>query len=179
MLQSLKKFLQFNPYADAVPLYEAIVKWSRQKVFFQDWGVPDTLDGRFEMISLHMFVVLHRLKDEKHYEAFSQQLFDLFFADMDQCLREMGVGDTGIGVRIKHMAQSFYGRLKTYEAALVSESEMRDALTRNVYGTEPKVPLDKVKKIKEYLTKAMKCAEKNAMDEVIKGQLEIEYIYAT
>lgn len=175
VLRIIKKLLQHNPYADVVPLYESIVKWSRQKVFYEELGVPDTLDGRFEMISLHMFAVLHRLKNENQCETFSQQLFDLFFADMDQCLREMGVGDTGIGTRIKQMAQGFYGRLKSYEESVALEELLLDALRRNVYGTVLTVDQGHLRGIEKYLTKTMNCLEKSDIEDVVSGQIGIEF----
>ena len=77
-------------------LYAGVVKQARQSLFYADYGVPDSLDGRFEMIALHAFLLLHRLKsDNPEAAALSQAVYDVFFADMDQCLREMGAGDLG------------------------------------------------------------------------------------
>jgi len=120
----------------AAASYRAIVSQARQPAFYAAYGVPDSVDGRFEMIALHMFAVLHRLKPEPAAAGFSQDLFDIMFADMDRSLREMGVGDLGVGRRIKAMAQGLYGRMAAYEAGLAAgDDELAAALRRNVYGT--------------------------------------------
>jgi cytochrome b pre-mRNA-processing protein 3 len=123
----------------AVALYRQIVAQARQPVFYRDHAVPDTLDGRFDMIVLHAFLVMRRLKQIAGPEAqkVSQDLFDLLFADMDSNLREIGVGDLGVGKRVKKMAQAFYGRVEAYEAGLgaVDPAVLEQALARNLYGT--------------------------------------------
>ena len=118
-------------------LYRQIVEQARQQVFYRDLGVPDNLDGRFELIALHAFLILHRLKQDHPQGAeLSQSLHDLFFADMDQSLREMGAGDIGVGKRIKRMVQGFHGRVRAYDDGLGGDSgQLEDALRRNLYGT--------------------------------------------
>ncbi|MBM3519635.1 MAG: ubiquinol-cytochrome C chaperone, partial [Alphaproteobacteria bacterium] len=73
------------------PVYEAIVAAARHPIPYREWGIPDTIDGRFDMAVLHLFLVLDRLKGED--ESFRQALTDTFFGDMDRSLRESGVGD--------------------------------------------------------------------------------------
>lgn len=120
----------------AAALYRTIVVQARQPAFYATYGVPDTLDGRFEMISLHMFFVLHRLKEDAEARQLSQDLFDMMFGDMDRCLREMGVGDLGVGRRVRAMAEGLYGRMAAYEAGLAADDEvLAAALRRNLYGT--------------------------------------------
>lgn len=94
------------------------------------------------MISLHSFLVMRRLKkDDEDLQLLSQAVFDHMFADMDQSLREIGVGDLGVGKRIKEMAKVFYGRIVAYETALDGgEESLEAALTRNHYGTLEKGP---------------------------------------
>lgn len=89
------------------------------------------------MISLHSFLVMRRLKkDDEDLQLLSQAVFDHMFADMDQSLREIGVGDLGVGKRIKEMAKVFYGRIVAYETALDGgEESLEAALMRNHYGT--------------------------------------------
>jgi cytochrome b pre-mRNA-processing protein 3 len=117
--------------------YALIVARARAPVFFIEWGVPDTLDGRFELIALHTFLVLNRLKSDRPATAeFAQQLFDTMFADLDRGLREMGASDIGVGRRVKDMAKGFYGRIVAYERGLATGGESLDeALRRNLYGT--------------------------------------------
>src|SRR5690606_20048909 len=93
-------------------IYSAIVAQSRRETFYPQWGVPDTLTGRFDMISLHAALVFRRLRShEKQTKEFSQNVFDCFFKDMDRSLREMGVGDLSVGKRIEKMGSLFYGML--------------------------------------------------------------------
>jgi len=113
-------------------LYEAIVAAARHPFPYAEWGVPDSLDGRFDMISLHLFLVLDRLKGEA--QEFRQALVDEFFLDMDRSLREMGVGDLSVGKKVRKMAESFYGRVRAYsEATAEGRDKLMAALERNVY----------------------------------------------
>jgi cytochrome b pre-mRNA-processing protein 3 len=114
-------------------LYAAIVEESRAADFYERWGVPDTLDGRFEVVCLHAFLVLRRLKGSD--ADFAQTLFDLMFQDFDRNLREMGAGDLGVGRHVKAMAQAFYGRIRAYERGLDGAEDLGEALKRNLYGT--------------------------------------------
>jgi cytochrome b pre-mRNA-processing protein 3 len=116
-------------------LYGAIVAQSRNPVFYREHGVPDTVDGRFEMIVLHVFLVLHRLKEEAEGERqLGQELFDLLFLDFDRALRELGVADTKVPKKIREMGQAFYGRVKAYDEALAAGEgrALEEALARNV-----------------------------------------------
>ena len=117
--------------------YRRVVEQARQTVFFANYGVPDTLDGRFELICLHTFLYLHRLKEDRPQASlFCQSLFDRMFADFDRSLREMGVGDLSVGKHVKRMARAFYGRILSYEAGLASgDSALAIALARNVFAT--------------------------------------------
>jgi cytochrome b pre-mRNA-processing protein 3 len=110
---SLASLFRRNRHRDAaLRLYHAIVAQARAPVFFAGFGVPDTFDGRFELIALHGYLVLNRLKAEGPRMAeLAQELFDVMFADFDRGLREMGVGDLGVGRQVKTMAQAFYGRI--------------------------------------------------------------------
>jgi cytochrome b pre-mRNA-processing protein 3 len=117
--------------------YQRIVDQARQPVFFTEHGVPDTVDGRFELICLHAFLYLHRLKSERpDASRFCQCFFDRMFADFDRSLREMGVGDLSVGKHVKRMARAFYGRVLSYEAGLAGDdSVLAAALVHNLFGT--------------------------------------------
>jgi cytochrome b pre-mRNA-processing protein 3 len=128
-----------GPEAAATDLYRAVVEQARQPAFYTQCGVPDSVDGRFDLIVLHAFLLFRRLKDEgAPGEAVSQAVFDTMMADMDVNLREMGVGDLGVGKRIKKMANAFYGRLKVYDRELDPATQTDDglatALRRNLWG---------------------------------------------
>ena len=115
------------------PFYRKIVEQGRNPAFYENLSVPDTLEGRFDCISLHMALVLMVLKERQNQE-FSQSLFDLFFADVDRNLREIGVGDLSVGRQVKKLASNFYGILQTYEDNFFQESLLSKSLVKNLYG---------------------------------------------
>lgn len=133
----LKRFFSRSRPSNPVrSVYEAIVARARQPELYTAAGVPDTVDGRYDMIVLHADVVMVHLQggDEQD-KAFAQELIDEFFRDMDRSLREMGVGDMGIGKRVKKMATVYYGRANAYaEARLAGRGQLVTALLRNVYA---------------------------------------------
>ena len=118
--------------------YRAIVVAARQPGLYVRGAVPDTMSGRYDMIVLHLWLVLARLKEERTEETdeFSRLLTERMFADMDGNLRELGVADTGVARRIRHMAEAFFGRLRAYDAAAGDPQALRRALARNVLGDE-------------------------------------------
>ena len=125
----------------AADLYLDIVAQARQPAFYRSLAVPDTLDGRFDMIVLHAFLVLRHLRTRgPEAEALSQVLFDYLLSDMDQSLRESGVGDLSVGKHVKRMAKAFYGRAAAYGRALDGTADgetVQDALARNLYRSSP------------------------------------------
>jgi cytochrome b pre-mRNA-processing protein 3 len=120
----------------ALCAFERIVERARDPYFHTVLGVPDTLDGRFELLALHAFLVLNRLRhDHADTGPFAQALFDAMFADFDRAWREMGVADLGVGRRVKAMARGFYGRIAAYGRGLADPPALPPALRRNLYGT--------------------------------------------
>ena len=128
----------------AEALYPEIAAASRQPVFYTAYAVPDTVEGRFDILSLHVIAVLERIRPHDPKGQFGQALFDVMVSNLDASLREMGVGDTRVGKRVRVLAEMFYGRAKAYRAALISEveDELTQAVGRNVYGDEaaPQAP---------------------------------------
>ena len=122
--------------AAADKLYAAAVARARDPVFYARLGVPDTPEGRFEMIALHGFAIMRRLKSAGAPGAqLSQDVFDALFADLDRNLREMGVGDLAVGKRIKRLATQFFGRVLAYEQGLAAgEAALSEVLARNIYA---------------------------------------------
>jgi cytochrome b pre-mRNA-processing protein 3 len=125
-----------DPNAEvAAALYAAIVAQARRPGFYAGGGVPDSVDGRFEMIVLHSYLVLSRLRQAGEAgKDLAQSLVDALFADLDASLREMGAGDLGVGKRVKRMATAFYGRVAAYEEG-EKAGTMGEALRRNLFGT--------------------------------------------
>lgn len=159
----------------AVDLYAEIVRQSRIPAFYEDAAVPDTVDGRFEMISLHAFLIMRQLKGGgDKAQKLSQALFDEMFADMDQSLREIGIGDLSIGKHIKKMAKAFYGRVAAYDSALDGEGEesLEEALRRNHYGTVDEVPEEAVAALARYLRSADQRLAGQGVDMLMKGNAD-------
>lgn len=122
-------------------VYGAIVAAARHPKFYAEWGVPDTVDGRYDMIVLHAVLVLDRLASEgEEAQGFSQALTDEVFADMDRSLREMGVGDISVGKKVRRMAEVFYGRAQAYTPPVraADAEELARAIYRNIHvGSGP------------------------------------------
>ena len=116
-------------------LYGAVVRQARLTVFYRDLAVPDTLDGRFDLIVLHLYLIANRLKGAgETARQLQQRLMEIFFADMDQSLREIGIGDLSVGKRVGEMADAAYGRIAVYDEAVQGgEQAVAAALSRNVY----------------------------------------------
>jgi len=123
----------------AEQLYAAASSHSRSVALFSALGVPDTLDGRFDALCLHVVLLLRRLGRENTPAgaALIQGVYDAMFADMDRTLRELGVGDLGVGKRVRQMAEGLMGRVKAYGEALDSDNDqlLGLALRRNLFGT--------------------------------------------
>lgn len=150
---SLKSFLSPSPFqAEARAAYLSVVAQSRNPIFYTEYGVPDTLDGRFDLIVLHMFLVMHRLRNEKAGE-FIRAFQETFFADMDRSIREMGVSDTGVGKRIKKMSEAFFGRIRAYEESLSDKETLKVSLMRNLYRSDA-TPNHYAQKMAGYLLQA-------------------------
>lgn len=121
----------------AARLHQALVAQARAPALYGPGRVPDTVEGRFEAITLHVALVLRRLRDEADplAGALAQSLFDVLIDDLDAGLREIGVGDLVVGKKMRKMGAAFYGRAKAYDAALVSDEPqaLTLALRRNLF----------------------------------------------
>jgi cytochrome b pre-mRNA-processing protein 3 len=118
-------------------IYGMIVTQAREPLFYRDLGVPDTVNGRFDLLVLHLWMVLRRLKPMAGGVDLSQALFDRFCDDMDANLREMGVGDLTVPKRMQAFGEAFYGRAAAYDLALTAGAEpLAQALCRNILDGE-------------------------------------------
>ena len=152
--------------------YERVVEQARKPVFFAAYGVPDTLNGRFELICLHAFLYLHRLKaDWPHSSEVSQAFFDAMFADLDRALREMGTGDLSVGKQVKRMARGFYGRIRAYQEGVEREdSALASALERNLFGTV-RGSAPRISAMAEYVRVTVRELARQHLPELIRGQV--------
>ena len=152
-------------------LYRIIVEQSRDPRFYADMRAPDTVEGRFEVLAIHMYAVLRRLKGHgKPSDQFAQTLFDVYFKNMDDSLRELGVGDMSIGRKIRTMAESFYGRVGAYEKSFETEDweALRDAVARNVYE-DPNA--GQASDLADYLRRTVAHIDAISLDDIFGGAL--------
>lgn len=127
VLTLLRRALDRPEKKQAQMAYLAIVAQARRPEFYERMGVPDTAEGRFELIILHLFLVTRRFGAQ---HPFSRLLIEAMISDLDRSLREMGVGDTGIGRRVKKLARALYGRLRNYEEAAAKGAFSQEASLR-------------------------------------------------
>src|ERR1700745_2276805 len=114
-------------------IYGMIVTQAREPLFYRDLGVPDTVNGRFDLLVLHLWMVLRRLGAVEGGAGLCQALFDRFCDDMDANLREMGVGDLVVPKRMQAFGEAFYGRTAAYDLALTEGAEpLAQALCKNI-----------------------------------------------
>src|SRR5260221_2829018 len=119
--------------------YGMVVAQARLACFYGEYAVADTVNGRFDLLVLHLAAVLDRLGEGAELRELGQALFDRFCQDMDHNLREMGIGDLSVPKEMQRMGEAFYGRAQAYKAALVASAQdaLVEALTRNIYGGGP------------------------------------------
>lgn len=136
-------FKRKKPYEQqAWDVFDTIQKQSRKPEFYTDLGVPDTTEGRFDVLVLHMFMVMENLKANEAGQEFSQELFDVAFQNIDQGYREIGVGDMGIPKRMKKLMLGFNGRVHAYHESLDQNNDQafKEALERNLYYSADETP---------------------------------------
>ncbi len=157
--------------AQAERLYAVLAAQARLPIFFVEFGVPDTVDGRFDLLSLHVALAIDRLKQEPDGVALSQSLFDAMFRHLDLALREMGVQDLGVGRRIKIMAEGFHGRGLALREAMQSDRASLDAvLARNVFGVASPDPTA-IARLASYVRKLAETLAQTARAEVLVGKM--------
>ncbi|QPF82144.1 ubiquinol-cytochrome C chaperone [Bradyrhizobium genosp. L] len=134
-------------------IYGMIVTQAREPLFYRDLGVPDTVNGRFDLLLMHLWLVLRRLKSAEAGAELSQALFDHFCTDMDDNLREMGVSDQGVPKRMKAFGEAFYGRTAAYDLALTDSDEaLAVAFCKNILNGQD---LNKARELALYAKRAM------------------------
>ena len=169
-----KKFLgYFRDKTPAYALYSKLVEAARHPSFYEDYGVDDSVDGRFDMILLHMFLVINRLdKAEAPIGYLSRDIQEAMVADMDRSLREMGVGDMMVGKQVKFMGKAWFGRQEGYLAALNGDrmaANLQEALHRNVYRGAGGVKATASAALKDYTLAAIKVLDSSEDDAILKA----------
>ncbi|MGH7017761.1 MAG: ubiquinol-cytochrome C chaperone family protein, partial [Caulobacteraceae bacterium] len=114
-------------------LHDRAVAQARSPGIYASLGAPDTVEGRFEVLTAHLILLVERLSPDE--PQASQELFDIFVGDLDGALREMGVGDLAVPRRMKRLAEIFYGRAAAYRrafAGLPLADELKALLGRTI-----------------------------------------------
>ena len=154
-------------------LYGMIVAQARLPVFYRDYSVADTVNGRFDLIVLHLALVLNRMTEGGQLHSLGQGIFDRFCEDMDHNLREMGIGDLKVPKEMKRMGEAFYGRSQAYLAAIAAGDNRRaliSALARNIYGGAPSA-LDAAPRLAAYMLEAVRDLKNQDMAAFAASQL--------
>jgi cytochrome b pre-mRNA-processing protein 3 len=149
-------------------IYGMIVTQAREPLFYRDLAVPDTVNGRFDLLVLHLWMVLRRLKLVPDGARLFQALFDRFCEDMDGNLREMGVGDLTVPKRMQAFGEAFYGRAAAYDLALSEGVEaLAQALGRNIFDG---ADIDNARRLAAYAEAAIACVS-NLDDATVQAAL--------
>lgn len=164
----LARLFRSNPAKSAGrKLYAAVTAQARRPAFYADLGVPDTVEGRFELYNLHVVLLLNRLRGQgaMAHEA-SQELFDTYVSGLDDALREMGVGDISVGKKMRRLGEAIYGRVKTFDAAMAGAEPLEAVVERTVYAgrPDPSAPV-----LAAYLRRGVEALAAQSLDDVLDG----------
>ena len=155
-------------------LYDVIVARAREIVFYRDWGVPDTVDGRFDNILCHVALTIGRLQSaEPGGIQLAQTLFDVMFKDMDLNLREIGVGDLAVRKHFQRMSKAFNGRVRNYTDVFQSgdTERLKELLVRNLYRKAEPTAHD-LARMSAYLQREWQGMPAIKDDQILSGNLE-------
>jgi cytochrome b pre-mRNA-processing protein 3 len=148
-------------------IYGMIVTQAREPLFYRDLAVPDTVNGRFDLLLLHLWMVLRRLKSVEAGTGLSQALFDHFCEDMDDNLREMGVGDLKVPKQMQAFGEAFYGRTAAYDMARTEGCEaFAQALCKNILNGEK---IEKARRLAAYAEMAMSGLDETDETRLLEG----------
>lgn len=169
----LDRWLKPRPAkAAGAKLYASAVAQARSAVFYRDFGIRDSMEGRFELFSLHVIFLVERLKGQGEAAAeTSQAVFDSYVKGLDDAFRQIGVSDTAVGKKMKKLAGAFYGRLKAYDEAVASlpdEAAVAAFLARN--ALEERGEGD-VAALTAYVIKTRKALAEQSLDAVLQGDV--------
>jgi cytochrome b pre-mRNA-processing protein 3 len=154
-------------------LYLDLVNQARMPVFYRELGVPDTPEGRFEMVGLHVALLVRRLRAAgSPGRTLAQELFDLMFADMDESLRHLGIGDLSVGKQMKRLAGHFYARLRALDRALatVPAAPLAPMLRTNVYHGGVAPGTQQLEALASYVIAAEHGLRRQTIEDLLAGQ---------
>lgn len=168
MLRNLFKSRPSRKLAEA--LYGHAVTQARRPVFYADMGAPDRIDSRFELYTLHVLLLILRLRDDGRAGAdAAQDLFDTYASALDNTLRELGVGDVSVGKKMRKLGEALYGRMNAYEAAILAQDVdgLSLALTRNIMEATAATP--GMQALAGYALRTRTALADQAFDDVMNG----------
>lgn len=176
LLKRLKRGVFRQPLYEneAKSLYQACVAQARQPIFYETYQVEDSIDGRFDMVCLHVCLILNRLDLTKTKEAcLAQDLFDAMFKDFEQNLRLMGISDLKISKEMKKMWTAFNGRRQMYLTALKNSREALAAtLHKNLYKDSAATKPQNIEKMAKYTLNIEKYLAKTGIDDIFEGKVQ-------
>lgn len=151
-------------------LYAACVEQSRSPRLYAEMRAPDSVEGRFEVYTLHVVLIMDRLVNQGAQAAqTSQALFDAYAQALDDALREMGVGDLSVGKKMRRLGEAFFGRVKNYHAALAAlpaTGDLQALVSRTVYAGVEAPPLED---LISYILKQKSELSGQATDDLLRG----------
>jgi cytochrome b pre-mRNA-processing protein 3 len=151
-------------------LYASAVGQARQPAFYAEMGGADTVEGRFELYTLHVVLLLRRMKGQGAAAAeVSQALFDTYVGALDDALREMGVGDLSVGKKMRRLGEAFYGRVKNYDeamAALPDRAPLEAVLARTVLMGQT----GRAAPFVAYAMAATEALDRQPLDDLLQGE---------
>lgn len=167
----LKKFFQTeNPVPQQ--LYGAVVTQSRKPIFFSKFGFEDTPMGRFDALSMHLFLFSRRLvrEDTSLSTSLNQEVFDCYTADLDTALRALGVGDPTVPKRKKKMVRSFYGQIEDFAKSMddADQASLELAVKKRYFE---KVEKDRANEVANYMLQTSSLLDNQKMEQILKGKL--------
>jgi cytochrome b pre-mRNA-processing protein 3 len=164
----------FKPSAHRIAgqsLYEAATRQARQTAFYAELAVPDTVEGRFELYTLHVVLLVHRLtKLDGEAARVSQALFDAYLQALDDALREMGVGDLSVAKKMRKLGEAFYGRAKAYQAILAAPGMegLAALIERTIYAGVDRPSTDR---LVSYVQRSAAALAATPVDDVLAARL--------
>jgi cytochrome b pre-mRNA-processing protein 3 len=167
-------FKKSNSQTAPQQLYGSVMTHARSPEFFTDFAVPDTVMGRFDMLSLHVYLLARRLREDGSPLAMdlSQEVFDLYVADVERALRELGIGDTSVPKKKKKMIRSFYGQIEDFDEAINQEdaNTLNERVAARYLADEenPEVP---AKKLADYILRTEKMLKSQDFKKILSGSI--------
>ena len=148
-------------------IYKKIVLHSRNKIFYTDFKVPDTLDGRFDLIVLHFYFIHSVLfKKEIKKNNIYNQLLDIMYKDFDSNLREIGVGDLSVGKKVFQMSEAVAGRVNAYNKSKDKKALLYETISRNIYGLKKNIDKKTKSIMVEYFLINLKNIKSKNLDDI-------------